>query len=188
MRRTMTIALACVLALTGCTGASKDPANGPASTATNSTDAGKGSGDSSQSPQDTPAAPAAPREKADAAFGKAHTFPDGVKVTVSKPKTFMPSATSVNGGEPAFVTFTLTVENATKAPVDPAEVFVTVQSGNGQGGQVLDPKGGIKEPPTKTVPPGKKTTWPLAYGILDPEDITITVLPGINAKPATFSR
>ena len=181
-RRWLAIAVAGVFAVSGCTGDSDEPSESSTSSATT---AGQeaGGGDPAASPS---GASAPPREKADAAFGKAFAFPDGLKVTVSKPETFMPSAKSVNGGEPAFVTFEVTVENGTEANVAPAEVFVTVQSGAGEGGQVLDPDEGIKAPPTKAVAPGAKATWPLAFGVLDAEDVVVHVLPGIDAEPATF--
>jgi len=182
-RRWMAIALAGVFAVSGCTGDSDDPSSEGSTSSATATGQETGAGDPTATPS---GASAAPREKADAAFGKAFAFPDGLKVTVSEPETFMPSAKSVNGGEPAFVTFEVTVENGTEANVAPAEVFVTVQSGAGEGGQVLDPDEGIKAPPTKAVAPGAKATWPLAFGVLDAEDVVVHVLPGIDAEPATF--
>lgn len=183
MRKWMAVALIGMISLSACAGADDPEEEGTSG----ATVAGEStSGGSREDPTEAAATGGPAAEDADAAFGEVFTYEDGMTVTVSQPEAFLPSATSVNGGEPEFVTFRVAVSNATTADVDPNEVFVTVRSGDGEGGEVRDPDGGITGPPAEAIGPGAEASWSLAFGVLDSTDLLVRVQRGIDAEPVTF--
>ena len=143
-----------------------------------------GDGESGEDPAG--ASDNAARETADVAFGETYTYENGLAVSVSEPEAYMPSATSVNGGEPDFVTFTVTVVNGSTGDIASSDVFVTVQSGGGEAGEVMDPDAGIVGAPAEVVAPGGDRSWPLAFGVLSAGDVLVRVQPGIDVDPVSF--
>jgi hypothetical protein len=161
-------ALSGLLLLTGCTGGSDDE------------------GSPSAEPGNKSAA--AETVAADASFGEPFEFKDGVAVQVSKPKQFRPSAKAVAGGEPDFVKLKVRLVNGTKRKISPDQVLVTVASGGGQAGDVLDRRQGMMAgPPNKAVPAGEAVSWVLGYGVLDPEDVAVQVQVGLERPTVTVA-
>jgi len=182
MKTLIGIVLAAVV-LAGCAGGD-DPGDGPST----GTIVEPSPGSTAGATEDTgePSAEETPAEAADLAFGETFAYEDGLEVSVSPPEVFAPSATSVNGGEPDFVTFQVTVVNGTGAEIAPGDVFVTVQSADGEGGEVLDPDGGVPGAPAEPVASGAEASWPLAFGVMDGTDVLVRVQPGIDADPVRF--
>jgi hypothetical protein len=120
------------------------------------------------------------------AFGEAHDFEDGVKIQVSRPKRFRPSADATTGGEPDYVRFSVTLSNDSDRPVSTDQVSVTVESGDGQAGDVIDETKGLTGAPTKRVAPGKAASWSLGFGVLDPQDVAVEVQVGMERDTVTF--
>lgn len=186
MRNLSVVAFAAMVALSACSGGADEPSDGGGTAA--QTSAGEASsspadvdGESGGSPTEEP-----PAEEADVAFGEVFEYEDGLTVSVSEPAIFLPSATSVNGGEPEFVTFQVSVVNGSAADVAPEEFSITVGSGDGEAGEVMDPDAGISGPPDGVVAPGSETAWPLAFGVFDSGDVLVRVQRGIDAEPVTF--
>ena len=170
-----------MLALAGCTGESADGADGSATTAAGSgTTTATTTQDSTTEPEsgdgDTPSGPS---------LGETFEYEDGLSVSVSPPELFMPSATATMGPEPDYISVTVTVVNGTETEFSPLDVTVTVASGGGQGGDVLDPDSGIGAPDAP-IAPGQEASWKLAFGVLDGQDVTVNVQPGIDRDPVIF--
>lgn len=119
-------------------------------------------------------------------FGEPHEFEDGVAISVSKPKAFRPSATATTGGEPDYVMFDVRLTNGTARKISTGEVSVTVESGDGQAGDVIDAKKGLSGPPSKSVVAGKALTWKLGFGVVDPADVEVQVQVGTDREPVTI--
>lgn len=119
-------------------------------------------------------------------FGEPHEFEDGVAVSVSKPKPFKPSSTATTGGEPDYVSFEVHLENGTDRKISTGQVAVTVESGDGQAGDIIDVKKGLAGPPSKQVVAGKALTWKLGFGVIDPADVTVQVQVGTEREPVTI--
>lgn len=168
----MAVVLSGLLLVTGCTGDSEDGAADPA-----------GETPSTSSPSGTPG------PTPDVSFGEPFEFDDGVTVQVSAPKQFRPSAEATVGGEPDYVRVDVRLVNGTERRVSPSEVTVTVESGGGQGGDVLDPtKEMTASAPSKPVRPGGEASWTLGFGVLDPKDVTVQVQVGLDRQPVTIGR
>lgn len=173
-----------LMVLAGCTGESAGDASGSTTTsaagqtasssaAASGDDAtpeqGQGSGDGAAGP----------------ALGERFEYDDGLAVSVTAPELFMPSATATMGPEPDYISVTVTVVNGTENDFSPLDVTVTVASGGGQGGDVLDPDSGIGAPDA-AIAPGQEASWKLAFGVLDGQDVTVNVQPGIDRDPVIF--
>ena len=176
-----------MLVLAGCTGESVDDANGSTTTTTaveTDDSTSTATGDDSATGEST-AEPETGDGSSGPALGETFEYDDGLVVSVSGPELFMPSATATMGPEPNYISFTVTVVNGTETEFSPLDVTVTVASGGGQGGDVLDPDSGIGAP-EEAIAPGEEASWELAFGVLDGEDVAVSVQPGIDREPVTF--
>jgi hypothetical protein len=52
---------------------------------------------------------------------------------------------------------------------------------------VIDRKKGITDPPRQRVAPGGEVSWKLAFGVIDPEDVTVQVQHGLEEDPVVVS-
>jgi len=177
--KTVTAVLAMgVLALAGCTGEAPEKGTGSLSTAV-------GTGTSTTAPKDAVSSSPIPGAPSGSAFGETFKYDDGLAVSVGSPKPFSPSAKATKGPEPDFITVTVSVVNETKTKFSPLDVTVTVASGGGQGGDVLDPASGLGAP-NKAIAPGGNATWKLAFGVLNSEKVAVNVQPGIDRDQVIF--
>jgi hypothetical protein len=167
-RAAVATALTGLLLLTGCTGDSDDK-NSPAVKA----------GDEDSITENV---------AADAAFGEPFEFEDGLAIQVTEPKQFRPSANATTGGEPNYVGIKVRVVNETGRKFSPAQVSITVESDDGQAGDVIDAKKKMMaSPPRKAVKPGEQVAWNLGFGVLDPKDVAVEVQVGMDREPVTFA-
>ena len=60
-----------------------------------------------------------------------------------------------------------------------------VTSGGGQAGDVFDSERGMSGPPSKVVRPGGRTKWVQAFGVLDPDDVSVLVQAGLDRVPVS---
>jgi hypothetical protein len=159
-----------VLVLTGCSGDADKGSDGPASAANSSAEQVRALGGDS------------------VAFGEAYRYEDGLTLTISGPEEFTPSPKAKTGGEGNFVKFTLQVDNGTAKKFKPASVTVTVTSGGGQAGDVLDKKQGMTLAPGKPVKPGGQISWVQGFGVIDPQDVAVVVEAGMDRAPLAVTR
>jgi hypothetical protein len=178
MRKQAVAAALSGVLLAGCTGgdSTNDGQSSPDGNATSSSDTGQ-SGASGQ-------------ERArDVSFGDTFEFDDDLAISVSAPKLFRPSANATTGGEPDYVRFEVRLENQTPRRVRLDQVSVTVESGGGQGGDVIDERKNLSGgSPSRVVKPGGAATWALGFGVLDPDDVTVQVQVGGERQPVTVGK
>ncbi len=122
-----------------------------------------------------------------AAFDETYEFGDGLAIEVTSPEEFSPSRKATTGGESHYVKFEIRLANHTAKKVNPGNVSVTVTSGGGQGGDVIDKKQKMTGPPTRPLAPGDETSWAQGFGILDPQDVAVVVQVGVNRAPVAFT-
>lgn len=141
----------------------------------------------SQTPADNQTDEAAEEDDGTHKFGETAAYDDGLSVTVSKPTDFTPSGSaSGHEGFPSSVQFTVKVVNKTGAPFDPTLMFLSMQSGNTEAGQIFDFGKGMEGSPNTTVLDGRETTFPVAFGVQDPSDLVLEVNTGDWSKDATI--
>jgi hypothetical protein len=110
-------------------------------------------------------------------------------VGVSEPLEFTPSKQAQGAGDNN-VYFTVTYDNtAGTKPFDPSHVTLRVISQDKDAGEVFDPGNGLNgQWDTSAIPVGKKRTQLVGFTVLDPINLTVTVMPELNKrKPVTFS-
>jgi hypothetical protein len=109
-------------------------------------------------------------------FGKALTYPDGMRIKVGKPEQFDPPASAyADENTPYYVKFTVSITNDTDQRFDPVLTSVTVASGETEGSPIYDVSNGLSVTPTTSIPPGEVRSWVVAFGVTDVDDITAEV-------------
>jgi hypothetical protein len=168
-KRAAAAVLSGLLLMTGCTGDAQDGAESPGG---GETRGGNATGDNG--------------ETSTVSFGEPHQFDDGVVIRVGEPQQFRPSEGATTGGEPDYVRLRVRLTNGTEKRMSTDQVSVTVESGDGQAGDVIDERKGLTGPPSQVVRPGETATWALGFGVLDPEDVTVDVQVGMERDPVAF--
>lgn len=179
MKKSLSLAIAALLAVSvsGCAGGGGESA-GTASSAPSSQ-----SGD----PQTAAASTAAPKTPVgDPKLGETYTWEDGLKVTVSQPKQYKPSASAENRVTAKARVFTITVNNGTEKGLIPGGIQISVTSGGSEASQVLD-KGLWLESSKKKIEPGETFTYKMAYEIKNPKDIKMSFSPGVQYDTKSFT-
>lgn len=123
-------------------------------------------------------------------FGEVRTYEDGVSISVSVPKPFTPSVSSMGSvpGQKHFV-YTIVITNGSKTPLRPS-AYPKVSSAGASSEMIADignPLGSIGMSPSNTILPGKTIKWLEAYSIADPKDVTFEVSPGFKYEDAIFT-
>ncbi|GHF22489.1 hypothetical protein [Pseudolysinimonas yzui] len=116
----------------------------------------------------------APPEAGNPVFGDSFEWSDGLAITVSAPAGYQPSASAYAPEAAAYVVFTVTIVNGSDENYEPA-FTASMQSGNTESEQVFDIDQGVSGGPTTTLLPGREVTFPLAFGVSDPEDLVLEV-------------
>ncbi|MDQ8701355.1 DUF4190 domain-containing protein [Streptomyces sp. LHD-70] len=134
-----------------------------------SADPGTGSGDDSSGDVDTgdPASDSAEPLK----FGATHTYDDGVKVTVSKPKAYSPDefAAGHKAGNVA-VQFTITIVNGGKKTMDVTTALPTLRDAKGADVEMVFDGSNATKPFNGKVLAGKQAQGSFAFSL--PADAT----------------
>lgn len=114
----------------------------------------------SDSPEPTETAPAA------LAFGQSHTYPDGVKVTVSKPRAYKPDqfAAGHTKGNSAFQV-TITIVNGSKKALDVATALPDASDAEGSPADAIFDGSDATEMFQGTVLPGKQAKSDFAFSL-----------------------
>lgn len=109
-------------------------------------------------------------------FGKALTYPDGMRIKVGKPEQFDPPAGAyIEASMPYYVKFTVSITNGSDQRFDPILVSVSVASGETEGSPLYDVSNGYSVAPDTVIPPGDVRSWVVAFGVTDVDDITVQV-------------
>lgn len=119
------------------------------------------------------------------AFGQEATWPDGVKVRVSKPTVFKPGEYAAISDKSVknFVAVDITLTNGSSAAVEASNIVVRATSGDREAEAVFD--GDRSTFPSSRVMPGKSLKWRQAFG-KPGSDFLLTVDWGYSGQPVTF--
>jgi hypothetical protein len=124
----------------------------------------------------------------DAAFGDRRTWPNGLAITISQPRSLKPSSTAYPQAARAAV-FELTVENGTASAYKPSQLAVKATIGSQPAQEVVDPAQGLGGyvGAQEDLPPGKTVQLTVAFAMpQQPTDLRILVQPDVvDAVPAT---
>lgn len=182
MKKAVPILAAALLAVSvsACAG------GGPAETVESS---GTTSGPSSQ-PQPSEAGSDSPTAsgtaQGDPKFGETTTWDGGLKIGVSQPSRYTPSASAKNRVSAKARVFTITVTNGSQRGLIPGGIQIDMTSGGAKVTRVIDEGLWLDSPGTK-LEPGKTLTYKMAYELKDPKDIKMTLLPGVEYDRKTFT-
>jgi hypothetical protein len=119
------------------------------------------------------------------AFGEPYEYADGLIIMIGEPEEFTPSPSAVTGDEPEYIKFKVELVNNTDQPVSPTSVFVTVESGGGAGGDVVDRAQKLRKP-AKALAPNAQVSWMQGFGVLDSDDVAAVVQAGMKRVPVAF--
>lgn len=126
-----------------------------------------------------------PEQSSELAFGETFTYENGLSVTVSAPEPFTPSDVSAGGENfSAHVRFNVTVVNGTDERYEPLMFSTSLQSANQEGDAVFD--NGLEGAPTTVLLPGREATFPVGYGVANPEDLVLEVSPGFEYESIVY--
>jgi hypothetical protein len=128
-------------------------------------------------PTVTSQATASPKpERKTLAFGKSHTWEDGVTLTVGKPKKFEPSKWAFVQKSKQYVKFSITVVNKSNKRIDIGLTAISVHSLSKEEDQLLDSVSGLKGPPDSKLSKGRKSEFDVGFGVADPKNIVMEVV------------
>lgn len=128
----------------------------------------------------------APKTKA---FGETTSYPDGLKITLSKPAPFKPSSTaSTSDADARWVVSTVTVVNGSAKNYNPVLLSVNGSVNGAEAGRVFDSKNKIGTAPSSEVLPGKSVTFRVVFGIptKDPVELQLDASLGLSHKTAIY--
>ena len=124
----------------------------------------------------------------DAAFGDRRTWPNGLAITISQPRSLKPSGTAYPQAARAAV-FELTVENGTATTYKPSQLAVKATVGGQLAQEVVDPAQGLGGyvAAQEDLAPGRTVQLTVAFAVpQQPTDLRILVQPDVvDAVPAT---
>lgn len=200
--KTASITAALALALAGCSLGDGPTMSGGSDTSTpsSSSTSESGTSPSSSSPSPSPSSsPASSNGTSDngsessgpsvGQFGETATYKDGLTVTVTEPGPYQPSSYAAGTEQHSqFVKFDVTVTNGTEKVYDlPVEMMIDVSSGSSPASQVFDSGKGLNGAlDAAKVLPGDSATLTVAYGVNDPQDVTVQVTPGFKYSTSFF--
>lgn len=123
-------------------------------------------------------------------FGEAAKLDSGVSVAVGRPTSYTPgkyAATRKGTYDPdngKAVQFSVTITNGGSKNFDPSIFDATANSGGQEALTIIDDTVGL--PPRTTLTPGKSVTFPVAFQVKDPSDVTMDVEVDFDHDPVTF--
>ena len=128
----------------------------------------------------------APASSGKVPFGQTFRCADGLAMTAAKPAPFTPSATAAYKKAKAYVSIVVTVKNDTGARFDMSTMDVAISSDNTDGDSIAD--GGVTAGPPDIVLPNAATiTFTMAFSVLDPTKLQLSVAPTYDDDPAVFT-
>ncbi|MFT3969516.1 MAG: hypothetical protein QM695_04340 [Micropruina sp.] len=120
-------------------------------------------------------------------FGKAHRWPDGLMITIGKPRPFWPSGwvRTVNSFS-HYVELKVTIRNGATTRFDVTRLQITARSGGRDADGVHDP-GKLGGSPPSSVAKGRTASYRIAFGVRKPADVTVTIVarPGLEPVRVT---
>lgn len=109
------------------------------------------------------------------AFGKSHTWGDGVRLTVGKPRKLDPSPFAFVERSKRYLKFTVTVVNRSDRSIDIGMTYISVQSRNEAAHQLFDSMSGLQGPPNAKVMKGRESEFDVGFGVADPRDLVMEI-------------
>lgn len=138
-------------------------------------------------PSATKTADATPAEPINPTFGETFEWSDGLSVTVSAPSEFVPSSSALAGPAASYLAFTVTLVNGTDQNYEPGGFFATMQSGNAEAEQVFDIEQEFSGGPQTVLLPGREVEFKIGFGVNDPTDLVLQVMPDFTRDSAIFT-
>ena len=138
----------------------------------------------SQAPE--PVEEPAPADDMIAAYGEILTYVDMVSISVSTPAPYTPSESSMGHDLAAAIQFNVTITNGSDVQLQPM-AYGTLSSGGAEGSEIFDTANGINGGPSTVILPGQTVTWPVAYSVNDPADLTMQISPSFEYIDAIFT-
>ncbi|MGA1838373.1 hypothetical protein VD659_15745 [Herbiconiux sp. 11R-BC] len=121
-----------------------------------------------------------------ATFGQVVTYDDGMRISVSEPAPFTPSASGVGADQASELAFTVEIYNGTGADYQPLPTSGVTSKGV-TGSPIVDPANGMSGmPPVAVIPAGQTVTYVEGYSVADPNDVSYDVAPGFEYTTARF--
>ena len=120
-------------------------------------------------------------------YGTPFTYADGLTVQVDAPARFTPTprAEWERGAKDVVVRLTITVTNGSPAAYSPDTFSATAVSGGLEAAPVVDSASRIElTGPDVTAEPAQDVSFPLAFAVPDPDDVTVTVDPALGGYGA----
>lgn len=112
-------------------------------------------------------------------FGETAEYNDGVKVTVSEPRTdYTPGDTAAGNDNDAlknYVVFAVTIENGSQEAYDPVMFLASGNSAGLEANQIFDSAQNLGSTPSTKLLPGDKVTFDMAFAVADVNDITLEI-------------
>jgi hypothetical protein len=122
-----------------------------------------------------------------AAFGDRRTWPSGLAITLSLPRSLTPSSTAYPHAARAAV-FDMTIENDTPTPYKPSQLALKATIGGQPAQEVVDPASGLagSVAAEEDLAPGKSLRLTMAFAMpAPPADLRILVQPDVaDSVPA----
>ncbi len=137
-------------------------------------------------PPSTAPKSAAPASAGQVPFGQTFRCADGLAITAAKPKPFTPSASAAYKKAKAYVSIVVTVKNDTGAPFVMSEMDFAISSDNTDGDSIADNDVTITAPDI-VLPNTASVTFTVAFSVLDPTKLQLSIAPTYDDDPAVFA-
>ena len=197
MKTSLMAVAAATLLLTACsptnaTAPSETPEGATSPPATQAAPTASATAEASAAATET-TSPAATAAIGGLSFGDTYTWPNGLAVTISKPKVFKPSqfaaadvGTDKSVKSQTNLMFNVRVVNNTGKPFEQIGFYFTMQSGNAESEQIFDSETKLEGAPSDTLLKGRTSEFKVGFRVKDPNDLAMNVMPEVAYKPATF--
>ncbi|SNC61060.1 hypothetical protein SAMN05445756_0405 [Kytococcus aerolatus] len=109
--------------------------------------------------------------------GEAYRWPSGLVVHVSEGESYFPSlAAAGTEGYSDFMRYEITLTNRSHEAFRLSDLRIGGQSGGDKASPVYDSGNGINSLPASKLEVGQTTSFPVAFGVRDPEDTVLDVV------------
>lgn len=119
----------------------------------------------------------APKKVENPNFGQTVEYPNGLSLTVGKPKPFKPSEYAAAEPAKAYIQFEVIVVNNTGKNVDASLIYYTMQSDDEEASEVFDSESNIEGAPSTKLLDTRQAKFSIAFGVNNPDDLVMEIQP-----------
>ncbi len=138
-------------------------------------------------PNARPTATSAATHSNQVAFGEAQSWPNGLQITVAPATSFTPGDSASARPAAAYFVYDITIVNNGTSDFQPALLSIGAQSGSREAEPVFDYDKGYSGTPGATVFSGKQLSFDYAFGVADPNDVTLEIQPDFDSESRFWS-